>query len=124
MSPRRPAAGCWIRTCAPSLPGRHNWYGNLVVARLLEAQGDLTSALAAVRRRPFRGRLTPSFLSTFLQEEARLAGQVGDTDGAARAYERLRVLRPATGEHESPPHVLDGSAGEKGHREVGTSGNR
>jgi len=97
-------------------PGRHNWYGNLVVARILEEQGELSLALAAVRRRPFRGRLSPSFLSTFLLEEARLAGLVEDADGAARAWERLRVLRTDTGEDESPPYVLDDSAGGKGHQ--------
>jgi hypothetical protein len=67
---------------------------NLVLARLWERQGDLTAALAAVRRRD--RHWLPSglfFLSTFLREEGRLASLTGDTTGAIRAYRHYLALR-------------------------------
>jgi tetratricopeptide (TPR) repeat protein len=64
---------------------------NLVVARLLETQGDLPDALAAVRRRPYG--FGPRYLSTYLHEEGHLAALVGDTVGAIKAYRRYLALR-------------------------------
>jgi tetratricopeptide (TPR) repeat protein len=66
-------------------------YGdNLAVARLLEAGGNYTDALAAVRRRSFD--TVPVYLSTYLREEGRLAALAGDTAGAIRAYRQYLVL--------------------------------
>jgi hypothetical protein len=59
---------------------------NLVVARLLEAQGNLPGALAAVRRRVY-GLGLRRYLSTYLREEGRLAALAGDTAGAIRAHQ-------------------------------------
>jgi hypothetical protein len=64
---------------------------NLVVARLLEANGNVADALAAVRRRRFD--LVPVFLSTYLREEGRLAALVGDTAGAIAAYRHFLILQ-------------------------------
>ena len=60
--------------------------GNLIAARLFEAQGDLPRALAAVRR-------ADSFYSTQRREEGRLAALNGDRSGAIRAYRRYLALR-------------------------------
>jgi serine/threonine protein kinase/tetratricopeptide (TPR) repeat protein len=65
---------------------------NLVVARLLEAHGNIPGALAAVRRRRFD--LVPWFTSSYLREEGRLAALAGDTAGAIEAYQHYLVLRP------------------------------
>ena len=65
---------------------------NLVVARLLEAQGNLPGALAAVRRRVY-GLGRRRYLSTYLREEGRLAALVGDTASARRAYQHYLALR-------------------------------
>jgi hypothetical protein len=67
---------------------------NLVIARLAEAQGDLPRALRAVRRRSGGYMLMPTYLSTFLREEGRLATLTGDTSGAIRAYQHYLALRP------------------------------
>jgi hypothetical protein len=64
---------------------------NLVVARLLEAQGNLPGALAAVRRRAYG--LAPLYLSTYVREDGRLAARVGDTAGAIRSYQHYLALR-------------------------------
>jgi hypothetical protein len=64
---------------------------NLVAARLLEANGEIPGALAAVRRRRFD--LVPVFLSTYLREEGRLAALVGDTAGAMSAYQHYLTLQ-------------------------------
>jgi tetratricopeptide (TPR) repeat protein len=64
---------------------------NLIAARLLEANGDLPRALAAVRRRRFD--LVPVFLSTYLREEGRLAALTGDSAGAVGAYRHYLTLR-------------------------------
>jgi len=68
-------------------------FGNLVVARLFEAQGDPSAALAVVRRRPYQWAYGPMFLSSFLHEEQRLAALVGDTLGALLAARRYLGLR-------------------------------
>jgi hypothetical protein len=66
-------------------------YGNLVVARLREARGDVAGGLAAARRAP---RNSPGlYLSTHLLEEGRLAALAGDRAGAVRAYEEYLALR-------------------------------
>jgi DNA-binding SARP family transcriptional activator/tetratricopeptide (TPR) repeat protein len=65
---------------------------NLVDAQLLEAQGNLPGALAAVRRRVY-GLGKRRYLSTYLRVEGHLAARVGDTAGAIRAYEHYLALR-------------------------------
>jgi hypothetical protein len=64
---------------------------NLVIARLLEAQGDVPRALAAARRRTFGNY--PRYLPSFLREEGRLAALSGDTAGAIAAYRHYLALR-------------------------------
>jgi len=66
---------------------------NLIVARLRERQGDLRSALAAVRRRPYNHDNGPIMLAVFLRKEGRLAALAGDRDGAIRAYRHYLALR-------------------------------
>ncbi len=67
--------------------------GNLVVARLREAQGDLAGALAALRRRPYIWAEGITYLSSYLREEGRLAALTGDREGAIRAYQHYVALR-------------------------------
>ncbi len=67
--------------------------GNLVVARLREAQGDLAGALAALRRRPYHWGDGIIYLSSYLREEGRLAALTGDREGAIRAYQHYMALR-------------------------------
>lgn len=71
-------------------------FGNLVVARLLEQQGDVAGALRAVRRRPYDWDTVSLYLTTYLREESRLAAQAGDQAGARRANERYLALRAPT----------------------------
>lgn len=68
-------------------------FGNLVVARLLEAQGDAAAALRAVRRRPYDWDTVSLYLTTYLREEGRLAAKAGDGAGASAAQRRYRSLR-------------------------------
>ena len=70
----------------PSLPG------NLVAARLHEQRGELSAALAAVRRRLFGLNPWPENV-TYVREEGRLADLTGDRAGAARAYRRYLAIR-------------------------------
>ncbi len=78
-----------LRTAPGGLTGA---MGNLIVARLHERAGEVSSALAAVRRREyFLGRTL--FLSTYVREEARLAALAGDSEGAIRAYRHYIALR-------------------------------
>jgi len=80
-------------------------YGNLLLARLFEATGDLPRALAAVRRRHyFLG--SPLYLTTFLREEGRLAEALGDRAGAMRAFDHYLALR-ADHEASVDPEVRD-----------------
>jgi len=74
-------------------------FANLVVARLYEDRGDLRSAIAAVRRRPYQWAYGPIYLSSFLYEEQRLAGLAGDTAAARSAARRYLALRT----HPDPP---------------------
>jgi serine/threonine-protein kinase len=64
---------------------------NLVLARAFEAQGDVSRALAAVRRRATGETII--YLSSFLREEGRLAALTGDREGAIRAYQHYLTLR-------------------------------
>lgn len=81
------------RTGPASFPA--SWPGaeNLVIARLLEARGDVRAALQVVRRRIYGGLHPTRFLTSFLQEEGRLAAVTGDTAGAIRAYGHYLALR-------------------------------
>ena len=66
---------------------------NMTIARLKEAQNDLASALAAVRRRSFASDYGAVGLSTFLREEGRLAERTNDLAAARAAYARYLALR-------------------------------
>jgi eukaryotic-like serine/threonine-protein kinase len=66
--------------------------GNLILIRGREAQGDLQGALSTARRRPL-GLVAPSFLTTALREEGRLAALAGDTAGAVKSYRHYLALR-------------------------------
>ncbi len=61
----------------------------LTSARLHERRGDRESALAAVRRRM---HYAGTYLAPALREEGRLAAQLGDREGAVRAYEHYLTL--------------------------------
>ncbi len=67
-------------------------YGNLVVSRLFEQQGNLPRALAAIRRRVFDLFTIPAYV-TYHREEGRLAALNGDREGAIMAYRRYLALR-------------------------------
>jgi serine/threonine-protein kinase len=67
--------------------------GNLLLARLWYAQGEIERALAAARRRGLWGSTPKLQLPAFLREEGRLAALSGDTVGAIRVYERYLELR-------------------------------
>jgi hypothetical protein len=77
------------------LVGTNFWAGaNLVIARLAEAQGDLSFALRAARRRGAPFNLGPTFyLASYLREEGRLAALTADTASAIRAYQHYLALR-------------------------------
>lgn len=75
---------------------------NLLLARLWEQEGDLTRALAAVRRRACPFGTCPRYLSSFLREEGRLAALTGDTAAAVRAYRHYLGLRPHPSQSVSP----------------------
>jgi len=67
---------------------------NYTVARLREAQGELSAALAAIRRR--EADYFPPYLwslPAFLRQEGRLAALNGDVPGAIAAYEKYLALR-------------------------------
>ena len=67
-------------------------HGNLLLARLYEAQGDLPRAAETIKRRTF-GLGVPAYLATYLREEGRLAALTGDRAGAIRAYQHYLFLR-------------------------------
>jgi hypothetical protein len=77
----------------PNLINEAVWFcaGNVVSARLRRTHGDLTGALAAIRRRGEPGD-QKILLSTYLREEARIAMLAADTVGAIRAYRHLLTL--------------------------------
>jgi Protein kinase domain len=69
---------------------------NYEIARMREAQGDVTGALAAIRRRDVDW--FPAYLwslPAFLRQEGRLSALAGDTTGAVRAYDEYLTLRTA-----------------------------
>jgi tetratricopeptide (TPR) repeat protein len=96
------------------------WWGegwNLVLARLLEKQGNLPRSLVTVRRREFGLRPWP-YLSTYLREEGRLAALAGDTAGAIQAYQHYLALRsdpepPLRAERDSARAELARLVGER-----------
>jgi DNA-binding SARP family transcriptional activator len=75
---------------------------NFGSARVHERAGDLTRALAAIRRG--RWLFPPEYLSAYLREEGRLADLTGDREGAVQAYRHYLVLR------ENPEEVLQAQA--------------
>jgi hypothetical protein len=75
----------------PVVPGARARQLNLILARLLEDQGEPERALAALRRRIFG--LGESYLPAFLHEEGRLAALTGDREGAIRAYDEYLAWR-------------------------------
>jgi hypothetical protein len=88
----RADAGPLARRLDSLLRAAPEWleFASLVNGRLLEASGDVRSALAAVRR---RRNGWPKYLSTYLREEGRLAALAGDTAGAITAYQHYLRLR-------------------------------
>ena len=96
----------------PNLINEAVWFcaGNIVSARIRSANGDLSGALAAIRRRGEPGD-QKILLSTYLKEEGRLSVLTGDTAGAIRAYRHFLTLRsnPApslTPQRDSISHEL------------------
>jgi hypothetical protein len=65
----------------------------LAAADLHERQGDPAAALRAVRRRRYDFDSSNLLLATSLRTEGRLAAEVGDTEGAMRAYRHYLALR-------------------------------
>jgi tetratricopeptide (TPR) repeat protein len=89
---KRPDAALLLgRLDSLSLSGAIAVPRNLVVARLHEAVNDPRGALAAIRRRSYG--FQPSYLSTCLREEGRLAALTGDTASAIAAYRHYLALR-------------------------------
>jgi hypothetical protein len=90
--PDRAAAIARLDSALAAGPGYAAYAGNLILARLLEAEGDAAGALRAVRRRDFLlGR--QYFLSTYLREEGRLAALAGERRAALAAYRHYLALR-------------------------------
>jgi hypothetical protein len=75
---------------------RLGWFAtaplNLVLARLWEAEGDLSRALTAVRRSEYDDPVGANYLATRLRTEGRLAALAGDRDAAVRAYTHYLAL--------------------------------
>jgi hypothetical protein len=67
--------------------------GRITVAELEERRGNLGSALAAVRQRPFQPYFGVTGLSALLLREGQLAARTGDRAGAIRSYEHFLRLR-------------------------------
>ena len=67
-------------------------YASIALARLREQAGDRAGALAALRYRHYFIGWQP-FLATSLRDEGRLAAELGDREGAIRAYEHHLALR-------------------------------
>jgi serine/threonine-protein kinase len=82
----------YVRSMVGISPVGFEDFANLEVAHLRERQGDLSAALAAVRRRPYAYHLT-DYLAAHLREEGRLAAMTGDRAGAVRAYRHYLALR-------------------------------
>jgi hypothetical protein len=74
------------RSLAEASPPGSPWLeANLVVARILEDQGDIDGAYAAARRQVWHGGVE-TYMSTYLREQGRLAARLGDAEAATRAY--------------------------------------
>jgi len=67
-------------------------YASIALARLREQAGDRAGALAALRYRHYFIGWQP-FLATSLRDEGRLAVELGDREGAIRAFEHHLALR-------------------------------
>ena len=67
-------------------------FGNVLVSRLWERQGEPALALQALRRRNFFWRRSTSLGAT-LREEGRLALATSDAEGAAKAWRHFLALR-------------------------------
>jgi tetratricopeptide (TPR) repeat protein len=65
---------------------------NLILARLWETEGDMSRALAAVRRRQYDDPDGAAYLATGLHMEGRLAALAGNRDAAVRAYTHYLAL--------------------------------
>jgi eukaryotic-like serine/threonine-protein kinase len=97
LAPRRDAASAAainrLHSLLASGPGGFvQDAGNLIVARLKEAQGDISGAREALHRREYFLSRT-MFLSSYLRDEARLAEMAGDHAAAAEARRHLGALR-------------------------------
>ena len=66
---------------------------NLVTARLREATGDLPGAARTIGRVQVALPVSPTYVSTYLREQARIGLEAGDTVGAVRALRRYVGLR-------------------------------
>jgi hypothetical protein len=65
----------------------------VLLARLYQMNGNPQRALEVVRRRGFHFILSPLQLAASYRDEARYAVQVGDREGAVKAYERYIGMR-------------------------------
>lgn len=97
VAPRRSAEAARVLARFESLlasgpGGMVQEVGNLIIARLHEARGDIDGARAALRRREYFLSRTV-FLSTYLREQARLAELAGDRAEAAAAYRHYLAVR-------------------------------
>ena len=83
-----------LDSAALTVPAPPLWVtiANMVALRLWDRRGENARALAVARRRVSHMG-TPSFHSTMLREEGRLAELTGDREGAIRAYTRYLALR-------------------------------
>jgi len=70
----------------------HVDYAPIALARLRRQWGDQRGALASIRGRHYFIGWQP-FLAASLREEGRLAAELGDREGAIRAYEHHLALR-------------------------------
>jgi tetratricopeptide (TPR) repeat protein len=77
----------------PQVHGTLGATASLAAAQLHERRGDAARALAAVRRRFYDFDSSGLLLATSLRTEGRLAAEVGDTEGAMRAYRHYLALR-------------------------------
>ena len=76
----------------PATSGDASTYAPILIARLHERIGDVSGALAAVRKRTYMVGW-PRYLATALREEGRYAIALGDRVTARAAYERHLILR-------------------------------
>jgi DNA-binding SARP family transcriptional activator len=70
----------------------HTEFAHLALARLHEAAGNREAALRALRRRTLYLGWQP-YLARLLREEGRLAAELGDPEGALRAWEHYLAFR-------------------------------